>query len=350
MIHLHPKFADTMSNESISQNLTFEQFKAYADRKPSLEGRWIYCLEHVWMDDDASYPEFEVGTEEFYFLTFEDAEDYIRKIVACRTGDEPPTYRFSISQGAVGAECGMQAGASWLYDHMGRLVDYCITTCEEDPYKSAFFGRPEARMRFRKGDIVEVCNGRSVSLAVVAAEGPSVEFFWGLYNRSKDKYGYCADASDDCYYTLDGPGYIFHNHAPALAMMKPRFPVPDDVKEFFGHCLEVADLEECTDRYRCFCSASGNIGRLSEKTMRILFDKEAKRHILVKEEYDYMVRDRTYSQVKAEEQELLNWLGEVRYGKTRLWYIIRDWNEKYRNPDEPELPADTPLDELIKNA
>ena len=44
----------------IPQNLTFEEFKALADRYPSMEGNWLYRLTHETLDDDDSYPEFGI--------------------------------------------------------------------------------------------------------------------------------------------------------------------------------------------------------------------------------------------------------------------------------------------------
>lgn len=339
-----------MSIDNISRDLTFEEFKAYADRQPSLDGDWIYRLEHIGMiENTAMYPEFETRSNEYYFHTFGDAEKFIREKL---TGSNavPDSYCFIITQLAVGCmNCWNNTGASWLYDHEGKLIDYNITTWEEDPYKSAFFGRSAERLRFKKGDIVEVINQDSVNLAVVAADGPSVNWYWGLYNRSKDKRGgYFTDASDDCYYLLDGPGFVYHSHTPAVALMRPSFPIPEDIKAFFEHCLEVSGKEECTDKYRCFDCRPDDIKELSMSEIMIRFDEKAQRHILVKEVSDYVSRHSTDYPIHADESELIDRLKEVRYGKSRLWYIIRDWNENIRDLDEPELPLDTPVNELIK--
>lgn len=339
-----------MDEDNISRNLTFEEFKAYADRQPSLDGDWIYRLEHIGMiENTAMYPEFETRSNEYYFHAFKDAEDFIREILS-----EPDayadSYAFIITQLAVGEKRWSPRGASWLYDHKGKLIDCCTTTCEEDPYKSAFFGRSAERMRFKKGDIVEVINQNNVNLAVVAADGPSVEWYWGLYNRCKDKRGgYFADESDDCYYVLDGPGFAYHSHVPTLALMKPRFEIPEDVRAFFKHCLEVADKEECTDRYTiadCDCS---QLKELSSTSIRVKYDKGCNRHRLVKEVFEACGISRAELPIESNEVETMaKWLSEVKYGKSRLWYIIRDWNENYRDLDEPELPLDIPVYELIK--
>lgn len=339
-----------MNSDTISPNLTFEQFKEYADRQPSLAGNWIYRLEHIGMVENcAMYPEFETRSNEYYSHTFDDAEKFIKEKLTGQNNGSPDSYCFVITQLAVGCKsCWSNTGASWLYDHEGRLIDYSITTWEENPYKSAFFGRSAERLRFKKGDIVEVINHDSVNLAVVAADGPSVEWFWGLYNRTKDKRGgYFADASDDSYYIIDGPGFAYHSHVPALALMKPRFPIPEDIKAFFEHCLEAADKEECTEKYHCFDCRPDYMRNLSATEIKIRFDKKTNRHYLVKDVADYVNRDSSDYPVKAEESELISKLNEVRYGKSRLWYIVRDWNENYRDLDEPELWLDTPIDELI---
>ncbi len=338
-----------MNSDTISPNLTFEEFKEYADRQPSLDGNWIYRMEHIVLNDNTMYPEFKTFTSEYYFHTFEDAENFIREIISDETDAYADTYAFIITQLAVGEKHWSPRGASWLYDYKGNLIDYCITTCEEDPYKSAFFGRSAERMRFKKGDIVEVLSRDSVNLAVVAADGPSVEWFWGLYNRSKDKCGgYFADASDDCYYIIDGPGYAFHSHAPALSLMKPRFPIPEDVRDFFRHCLDKAEEECCIDRYTV-ASYSEDISELSATSIGIRYDADRRHHVLVKEIYDDTTCEWSIHDLDADEiARLTPWLNQVLYGKSRLWYIIREWNNQDRDEDrEPELSPDTTVSQLL---
>ena len=45
-------------------------------------------------------------------------------------------------------------------------------------------------MRFHKGDIVEVCTGRDVHLAVVASDGPTVELRYGTYKKNEKETGW----------------------------------------------------------------------------------------------------------------------------------------------------------------
>lgn len=210
---------------TLPDNLTYSQFLDLADRSPSLEGVWIYRLEHTFLSNGVVYPEFDIYTNEYLFLTLEDAERLMRESLVNREA----TYRFVITQLPVGRDIGEEIGASWTYGPNGVLIDFRSTTTGGDTIRSCFFGRPRARILFRKGDIVEVVGRDSVRLAVVADDGPTVDRFWERYERSKDGMGYHADASDDCYYVLDGPGECCHDHADALSLMKPCRAVPEEI-------------------------------------------------------------------------------------------------------------------------
>lgn len=209
-------------------NVTREQFHALAGRQPSLEGGWIYRLERIMAPDGICYPEFSIRREVTIYPDFTDAQK------GATGGD---CYCSRITQlSDVSSED--EPGASWLYDANGTLIDYTVTTWENAPLKSRFFGRPESRQRFHKGDIVEVIERDKVHLAVVGAEMPSVDWFWSLYEKCKDLNCYFPDASDDCYYVIDGPGEAFHSHVAPVALMKPCRPVPEEIRLYFTHCLE----------------------------------------------------------------------------------------------------------------
>lgn len=79
--------------KTLQDNLTYEQFKARADSEPSLDGDWIYRLTHVRYGCIDSYPEFEVYSEEYLFLSFADAEKHILELVEYEIGNAD-TYRF----------------------------------------------------------------------------------------------------------------------------------------------------------------------------------------------------------------------------------------------------------------
>ena len=149
------------------------------------------------------------------------------------------------------------------YDADGTLVD--STKCssifseEWDDYRH-FRGRMPEEIRFKKGDIVEVFNGDSVSLAVVVGLPPSVERCYNIAKRmcankrNKEmtqqqweqfcfKSGYILDDTDDCYTVVDGPGYINHQHRASWHLFKPRFPIPKHIEDKLRHDYQVT-IEE----------------------------------------------------------------------------------------------------------
>lgn len=147
---------------------------------------------------------------------------------------------------------------------------------------------------------------------------------------------------------LEGPGNINRRHEQTLAMMKPRFPVTDDVRKYFKHCLEVADMSDCTDNYRCVSEIDESLELISSVSVKILYDRETGKHKLMREATSKVTGNRTiFHIIPREGKHLAKWLGEMIYGKTRLWYIIREWNERYCAPKFPKLPLDTPLNKLI---
>lgn len=334
--------------DKISDSLTFEQFKAFAGREPSLEGNWIYRLTHYWMYKDASYPAFKLSKDEYYFNSYGEADSFLKERLTDVERMWCVTYCFRIDQIPVG-DVYHHTCVGWLYDADGKLIDFTIATMTgDDAYQTSFFGRPDSRMRFKKGDIVEVFDDDAVKLAVVSADGPSVKWFWELYQRCcADGFGYHADASDDCFYLIDGPGGWYHLHVGSLAMMKPRFPLPDDVKEFFDHCLEHANDYNFTERYRVKAIYPQGLDTVWSTKLRIVYDSDAKRHRL--QVHTTFANEIRTSEIPEEDTgRYVLWLGEVQGGKSRLWYIIRDWNEKHRDEDcEPYLSPDTTISELL---
>lgn len=69
---------------TLPNNLTYSQFLELAERTPSLEGLWIYRLEHTLLSNGVDYPRFDIYTNEYLFLTLEDAERLMRESLVNR--------------------------------------------------------------------------------------------------------------------------------------------------------------------------------------------------------------------------------------------------------------------------
>lgn len=339
-----------MRTINIPTDLTFEQFKALADKQPALSGDAVYRLEHTLKDGEACYPRFDISKNEYYFLSFADAEKFMReKLVNGDYADD--TYRFVIIRIPVG-ENSWRMNAEWIYDKEGFPIDNCFYHLDEDN-NTLFFGRSESRIRFHKGDIVEVVGCDEVTLCVVATDGPTVDWFWGLYNRSKDKYGYFADDTDDCYYVLDGPGYAHHSHLNALSLMPLSMPLDEDLRDYFMHCLECADMEDCRDRYQTEFFNFNDLSYIGRTCLRIIYDLENQRHRL--QLISNFANDKAIEVVLSEKSDPLQlesvnqWLSEVMYGRSRLWYLIHDYNENCDEAIAPQLNPFTTFNQLITN-
>ena len=213
----------------LNPNMTFEEFESLANRQPNLKGSWIYKLAQAMFDNSLKhpYPKFKLDyTREFYFKTFKSAEKFVKR-------NKDNVYCSWIIQIAcnVSSDYGCN-GAEWLYDQNGELLDYTITQdIFGKPEDFTFFGRPKSRQRFKVGDIVEVIGNGHVQLVVLNHPIPDVKRCWEIYKRCQKREGmpYFLDCKDDCAVVIDGPNYFCHDHVGALQLMKPRFPIPEDI-------------------------------------------------------------------------------------------------------------------------
>ena len=333
----------------VRDDLRFEEFEKLACRMPDLEGDWIYRLEQTELGDvpESPYPKFEVGmTHTYYFRSFDKAESFMRS-----NHDNIQTYRNVISQVPVGKEC-WQGGASWLYDSEFNLIDFTITTEQEDkPYNSHFFGRPANRQRFEEGDIVEVLDGENVSLALLVANPPDVEWCWHVYCRSmEDKHfqQYHLDYSDDSAIVLEGPDYSYHRHVSPLFLMKPSLPIApelaDEIKSWHERS-KMAEEEEAKNGTGMMTTKpvkkrGETVGDFSPLNLSIHYDKGIEvPHFHIYDGYgldvalrmdapEYYDHEGICGRLNDNQIEaLVDYLSAVELGKTKWWYIIRDWHD-----------------------
>lgn len=338
----------------VPQNLTFEEFQALANRQPSIDGNWLYRLSHETLNGDYSYPEFGIDSyyQKYMFLSLEDAESYMHEELV-HDNEHHDTYRFLIEQVPIGKR-ERKTGATWVYDKDGELVETATTWCESGHFpESSFFGRSKERIRFHEGDIVEVVDGDTVHLAIVGAEPLTVEWYWGLYCRSKD-YGYNADCGDDNYYVVDGPGD--HDHPHATMVMKPTRPVPQDIKEYFEECLAMSKRQDVKYDTRLLGMDRTNMFDAAQTDIKLRFDTSLCRHQLMLRTFDEITGTNSERVLpvdfsEKELHEISEWLNLKKYGKSRLWYLIREWNDAYGCVDDPLYPIlspDTSLEKLLK--
>ena len=335
-------------NPKLRKDLTYDEFVQLADRKPDLEGEWIYRLEQTEAGDmpECPYPKFELGmTHTFLFPTLEMAEGFMRSNL-----HRIRTYRNVITQIPYGKEQ-WEVGASWLYDHKFDLVDYTITTQQEDkPYNSHFFGRPDYRQRFNEGEIVEVCNGEYVTLALLLSTPPDIARCWSIYrNCVRDIAGweYHLDYSDDSAIILEGPDYGYHVHLSPLALMRPSLPIPSDIEreikswherskkagEDMMREYENHTLQKKMPRGETICDfAPLNLSIHYDKYAMIphlhIYDGHGLETSLRMDAPEYYDHDGAEGRLSRSQIEALtDFLSGSEAGKSKWWYMIRDWND-----------------------
>lgn len=357
---------------NIPDNLTFEDFERLADRKPNLDGDFIYRLTQLFLDPDKlkhPYPKFELGYESVrLFNSFDDALSFLKE------NKDDELYCSWIAQLPNGS-MDYERTAEWFYDKDGNLLDYSAQKChgDHDDIDYCFFGRPAYRQRFKEGDIVEVVSGKEVSLALLWSPPTGVEWCWNYYQRvlaDKTYPYYSLDCSDDSAYVIDGPSHYCHSHPSPLQLMKPRFPVPPEIEAEMRTWKERADkeTEEATvdfgSRKRSTKTVTYNdyvCSDIYSFNLYFKYNDAGELLLLLDDNYGLRVSLRTSSAAYADYEDftcrltdsqlraLQDYLEDVDVGKSKWWYLIRQWNE---DEDHRQIPADTPLPDytsLISN-
>lgn len=348
---------------ALNPNLTFEEFYALANGQPNLKGNWIYKVTQAMYDNDLKYPypKFDLNySRECYFKTFRNAEIFVK-------GHRTDVYCSWITQLPCGInhEEGVR-GAEWLYDQNGEILDYTITNVLFGKAEDfTFFGRPKSRQRFKVGDIVEVVSNKDVRLAVLNHQIPDVKWCWNIYRncQKKNEIPYFLDSSDDSAVVIEGPNYFYHDHVGALQLLKPRFPIPEDILNnmltWNARCNKDDDpepLKSCEPFIEERKNEKGEpMGEFYELTIYLHLEEDTKfPHLHINDHYGLKVAFRidrplyydhddyngrlTNNQI----QDLYRYLSHKDLEKSRWWYMIRNWNENHDNPNM-FIPLETPL-------
>lgn len=214
-----------MINYIMPDTLSFEEFHKLADREPNISGKWIYKLTQafIYEKSEKTYPSFKFDwIEDFYFLSYEEAlqniQNFKDKNLYCSWLTQLPTGIINTFPG--------NEGAKWLFNKDGHLIDYTGIIEYGEGIDSCFFGRSEARLRFKGGDIAEYISLNGVSLVLILNEVPSIKDCWKAYNLKKR---YFRAYTWDSYNTLEFLENPIKTDISPIALMKPRFKIPDEI-------------------------------------------------------------------------------------------------------------------------
>jgi len=184
-----------------------------------------------------SYP-FETWEEVVgYFSSLQKAENAIHDYIVLNNERHYPfrIHSFTIMEYVVDNEDNKHGFApsetrrSYLPD--GKLEETCLVSerCWEK-MRGRFFGRESEEIRFKKGDIVELANGKQIVPCIVVDTPTSAEY---VRERNKNKTRKsdwsCGDDSDD-YYALI-PYYYYGKKVTIDDIVDPKTsPYPLDVE------------------------------------------------------------------------------------------------------------------------
>jgi hypothetical protein len=140
----------------------------------------------------------------------------------------------------------------WVYDCDGKLTNK--RTFPTFWSEGKFDGRTEEEVKFKWGDLVEWCDGQTVSLAFVLAPPHLKEY----YTKKSEELGrsYYGDDSDDTYLVIDDSYCVYddndpcsgfaHSHVDALHLYHPHFCIPNSIVAKYQRIWEryLKDLEE----------------------------------------------------------------------------------------------------------
>ena len=146
-------------------------------------------------------------------------------------------HHIRVQEYAIGhIGCNHDTFSEYIYDAEGKRIDQRLLSAvyNEETGLETFWGRDEADVRFKVGDIVEVFDGESVELAFVVAVPPNKE------RAKRINEGHpILDYSDDSYITMTTPDYLkSHDHVDALALFTPKFKIPAPTLNRLRRCYQ----------------------------------------------------------------------------------------------------------------
>ena len=242
------------NQEIMGKNLSFEEFEELARNIPKRYEKTIFCLEEIDIidePDEIEYP--EINIYRHIMGLFENkslAEQGIADCIVMAKEEKTDIYCFKIYELPLNQVTNinrltyMRSIREYLYDPKGLELDH--TTCsslDEDNWSfyvfGMYLGKPKREIRFKKGDLVEIIGTDTVTLGIVSQDPIDTEWCYDLYKRVRKKgdYPYTLDYSDDQTTIVDGSEYGNHSHIQLCDMMKPRFPVPDEIRKRFEDYL-----------------------------------------------------------------------------------------------------------------
>ena len=214
----------------------------------------VFEIEVVEVQHPRRYPKYRVSSKTIGFSsTYDKAEQFLQDVINKNVWKRDEIYSFIIYERPVDFEfCKHEYMSCWVYDNDGKLTNK--RTFPTFWSEGKFDGRTEEEVKFKWGDLVEWCDGQTVSLAFVLASPHLKEY----YVKKSEELGkpYHGDDSDDTYLVIDDSYCVYddndpcsgfsHDHVDALHIYRPHFIIPKNIMAKYQRIWEryLKDLEE----------------------------------------------------------------------------------------------------------
>jgi len=201
-----------------------------------------------YWDEKPKYPDFEVHKHTIsYFSSLDKAEQAIKKYIKEKHADK--VFGFRIDEVLLDKyldysepQSFFSEPKSWrTYLSDGSFWDESIALSmwyeNGKPWKEYFAGRPAEKIRFKKGDLVEVYNGEKVFLMKVGHLPHTPEEAQQYIERIQKKYPNIPELvpdnyePEDMYYVIDEFGR--HDHPKPCMVFPARLKINKKLREQF---------------------------------------------------------------------------------------------------------------------
>lgn len=351
-----------MTNESLRKDLTYEEFFNMANLRPEPDGNWLYRYTGYMVNAEipVPYPAYIIRKcQSVLFLSYTDAEsfmkDAVKEIVSSDDESELEYYCHRIIQIPIGKEESNE-GASWLFDSYGELLDCQLSSGTNVSESLYYFGLSPECQRFKKGDIVEVIHNDTVKLAVVKLPSMTTDECWQRYKDyvSGEIPDYYPERSDGSCIVRYSAGKDDIDYISPTNIMKPHFFVNEGKKAEMRRWLEMDADEHITSGCDVFpdnlrgtfyaLQAYFDIDFITDQLYLRIDSPFGPYSALKIDSAEYYHRDCRVEMLDNDQLEsLLNYLNEKTCGKSRWWYMVRQWNYAHRDMPTFILPQCTPI-------
>lgn len=213
----------------LPKGMSREEYIAYAQSlaKPSGESFYTLIVRDICQPTEGTYP-FDVrDIERRFFKTLDEAVEAMKAVVSGQ--DYMPIYNFKIVQTLFDSP-EIRSAVEFLYGPDGTLLDSHTSHYQHSEWNpQPFFGIPDEQVRFRQGDIVEVCYAGEVRLGIVEYESRSYTSKYKDYKWlcQKDSW-YGADDGNDTFCVAFSSDEDDWDTFFGVDLMTPRYGIPEE--------------------------------------------------------------------------------------------------------------------------